>query len=89
MSATVFVQDTEVAPTADNRLTFTVAEAAALLGISATSAWKAVNRNEIPHLRIGNRVLVSRVALLAMIPDGPDSRPAAPVPVPIRSVRRA
>jgi excisionase family DNA binding protein len=46
-----------------DRLTLTVEEAAATLGISRASAYEAVRRGEIPAIRIGRRVLVPRVAL--------------------------
>lgn len=45
------------------RLTMTVEEAAAALGISRAFAYEAVTRNEIPHVRIGRRILVPRAAL--------------------------
>jgi excisionase family DNA binding protein len=45
------------------RLTLTVDEAADALGISRAFAYKAVRRNEIPHVRIGRRILVPRAAL--------------------------
>lgn len=46
-----------------DRLTLTVEEAAATLGVSRASAYEAVRRGEIPAIRIGRRVLVPRVAL--------------------------
>jgi excisionase family DNA binding protein len=52
-----------VITTGPDRLTLTVEEAAATLGISRASAYEAVRRGEIPAIRIGRRVLVSRVAL--------------------------
>ena len=45
------------------RLTLTVEEAAALIGISRAFAYEAVRRGEIPSIRIGRRVLVPRAAL--------------------------
>ena len=45
------------------RLTFTVEETAALLGISRGSAYEAVRRGELPAIRIGHRLLVPVVAL--------------------------
>jgi len=46
-----------------DRLTLTVEEAAASLGISRASAYEAVRRGEIPAIRIGRRILVPRAAL--------------------------
>lgn len=51
-----------VAPVED-RLVFTVEEAAQLLGISRSFAYEAVQRGEIPSMRIGRRVLVPKAAL--------------------------
>jgi excisionase family DNA binding protein len=47
----------------ENRLVFTVEEAAQLLGISRSFAYEAVQRGEIPSMRIGRRILVPKVAL--------------------------
>ena len=52
-----------VITTGPDRLTLTVEEAAATLGISRASAYEGVRRGEIPAIRIGRRVLVPRVAL--------------------------
>ena len=49
------------------RLTITVDEAAARLGLSRNGAYEAVRRGEIPSLRIGRRVLVPRAALERML----------------------
>jgi len=50
--------------------TLTVAEAAALLGISRNHAFKAIRRGDLPALRIGRRVLVPTARLLALLNDG-------------------
>ena len=52
-----------------NCLTYTVTEAAALLGISRTTAYECVRRGEIPSLTLGRRVVISRVVLERML-DG-------------------
>lgn len=49
------------------RLTFTVEEAATLLGISRAFAYEAVRRGEIPSIRIGRRVLVPKAALQRLV----------------------
>ncbi len=51
-----------VAPVED-RLVFTVEEAAQLLGISRSFAYEAVQRGDIPSMRIGRRILVPKAAL--------------------------
>jgi len=48
----------------EDRLTLTVEEAGRLLGIGRNSAYEAAQRGEIPTLRLGRRLLVSREALL-------------------------
>jgi excisionase family DNA binding protein len=53
----------------DDRLTWTIAEAADLLGISRASAYEAAHRGELPVRVIGRRMLVPRVALLRLL-DG-------------------
>jgi excisionase family DNA binding protein len=55
----------------DDRLTWTVAEAAELLSISRASAYEAAHRGELPVRVIGRRMLVPRVALLRLL-DGAD-----------------
>lgn len=52
------------------RATVTVQEAAAILGISRSSAYELVRSGAIPSLRLGHRLVVPREALMAMI-DGP------------------
>jgi excisionase family DNA binding protein len=47
----------------DGRSTFKVPEAAEILGLSVWSAWEAVNRGDIPTVRIGRRCIVPRHAL--------------------------
>lgn len=59
-----------VAPVED-RLVYTVEEAATLLGISRSFAYEAVQKGDIPSMRIGRRILVPKAALerfLATIP---------------------
>jgi excisionase family DNA binding protein len=68
---------TEAPAPADERLTYTLNEAARRLGISRALAYEAANRGELPVCRIGRRVLVPRAALLRLLEDGPsDSRSA-------------
>ncbi len=47
----------------EDRLVYTVEEAAALLAISRSFAYEAVQRGEIPSMRIGKRILVPKAAL--------------------------
>ncbi len=49
------------------RITLTVEEAAALLGISRAHAYELVRRGELPRLRLGRRVVVPRKALEQLV----------------------
>ena len=50
-----------------DRLTWTITEAAQLLGISRATAYEAAHRGELPVRLIGRRMLVPRVALLRLL----------------------
>jgi excisionase family DNA binding protein len=70
----------------DDRLTWTVPEAARLLGISKDSAYEAARRGDLPVRVIGRRMLVPRSALLRLLdeahtPEGqrPHLNPSAQV----------
>ncbi len=65
---------TKDAVSPQSRLTLTVEEVAATLGISRAFAYEAVRRGEIPSIRIGRRVLVPRAALERLI-DGDNALP--------------
>jgi excisionase family DNA binding protein len=45
------------------RLTYSVREAAELLGLSKNSAYQACLKGEIPHLKIGKRILIPKAQL--------------------------
>jgi excisionase family DNA binding protein len=51
----------------NERLVYTVTEAGELLGISRAFAYELVARGELPVIRLGRRLLVPRVALLALV----------------------
>lgn len=50
--------------------TYTVPEAAERLGIGRNQAYEGIKRRDIPHIRIGGRILVPVAALERML-DGP------------------
>jgi excisionase family DNA binding protein len=58
---------------ASDRLTMTVSEAAAMLGISRALAYDLVARGEIPAIRLGHRIVVptKRLRDLVLGGDGP------------------
>jgi len=45
------------------RMTLSVEEAAAMLGISRALAYELIRKGELPRLRLGRRVVVPRRAL--------------------------
>jgi excisionase family DNA binding protein len=50
-------------PLDNPREVLTVQETATTLGISLNSAYEGIRRGEIPHLRIGRRIVVPVAAL--------------------------
>jgi excisionase family DNA binding protein len=54
-------------PTADRRLAISIAEAAELLSISRAFGYELAARGVLPTLRLGRRLVVPRVALLALV----------------------
>jgi excisionase family DNA binding protein len=50
-------------------LACSVPEAARLLGISRAFAYELVARGELPHLRLGRRIVVPRAAIVELV-DG-------------------
>lgn len=52
------------------RLTLSVEEAGRLLGLSRQSAYEAAKRGELPVLKFGRRLVVSRARLMAMLGEG-------------------
>ncbi len=49
------------------RLVYTVSEAAELLGIGRSTAYELVGRGELPTVRLGHRVVVSRPTLTDLL----------------------
>ena len=47
--------------------TFSVTEAAAILGVSRDTVYQCVSTGEIPALRLGRRLLIPRAALARML----------------------
>ena len=58
-------------PRDEDRLTYTLTEAAQRLGISRWLAYEAAHRGELPVCRIGRRMLVPRAALLRLLDEQP------------------
>ena len=50
-----------------NRQTYTVVEAAKILGIGKNKAYEAIAANQIPSIRIGGRIVVPRAALQRLL----------------------
>jgi excisionase family DNA binding protein len=68
--------------TADECQTLTIEEAAARLGIGRTLCYQLIRAGQIPVIRLGRRVLVSRSALDRMLAEAgswqPGGRDATP-----------
>ena len=64
-----------------NRRTFTIQEAATVLGLGRSAAYDAARRGDLPVIRIGHRLLVSRAVLDRLLDGSPPAasqdRPAA------------
>jgi len=58
------------APERAERVTLSVEQTAALLGISRNGTYDAINRGEIPSIRIGRKLLVPRQALERLLAAG-------------------
>ncbi len=63
-----------IEPSDPPRQTYTVEEAGHILGLSRNSSYKAATAGQIPTIRIGNRLLVPKIAidrlLGAVTPEG-------------------
>ncbi len=57
------------------RLTYTVEEAAAILGISRTPAYESIQRGEIPALTFGRRIVIPRTSLEELVGRLPVDKP--------------
>ena len=51
----------------NGKVVLTVNEVAKMLGLSRNSTYEGIRRGEIPHIRIGKRLLIPRVALDGML----------------------
>ena len=51
----------------NDRLVFTITEAAQLLGISRAFAYELAAKGEIPIVRFGRRIVVPKAQLLALL----------------------
>jgi excisionase family DNA binding protein len=49
------------------KLTISVETAGQLLGLSRNSAYQGIKRNEIPHIKIGKRILIPKRAIEKML----------------------
>ena len=49
------------------RLTMTVLEASRLLGLSRNSTYQGILAGEIPHIKVGKRILIPKATLEKML----------------------
>ena len=59
------------------RATLTVEETAVMLGISRNTAFRAVQKGEIPSVRIGRRILIPRDVMLLLLAESSDKQGTA------------
>lgn len=57
--------------------TYTITEAAELLGVGKSAAYEAARRGEIPIIRIGRRMVVPKAALERMLNEPSGAAQAA------------
>lgn len=57
------------------RLCYSVSETASLLGLSKNSVLKGVMMGQIPHLRVGKRILIPRRSLHAWLESAGNGKP--------------
>jgi len=62
-SMEVVVNEGQAVQSEKERLVWTVEEAGRMLGISRAHAYELVARGELPHLRLGRRVVVPKHAI--------------------------
>jgi excisionase family DNA binding protein len=58
---------TEETLVANDRLVFTVAEAAYLINVSRAFAYELVARGELPSIRLGRRIVIPRIGLQKLL----------------------
>lgn len=56
--------------------TVSVSEAARVLGVCEKTAYRAVARGDLPAVKLGRRILVSRRRLAALLDGEPEPEPA-------------
>ena len=62
-----------------DRRTFTVREAAQVLGIGRDATYAAVQAGTIPSIRVGRRIVIPREAIGCILAQGRTLRPATDV----------
>jgi len=63
--------------TGNGKGTYTVVEAARRLGLSRNSVYQAINRGELPFLKIGKRLLIPAIPLERLL-DGTAGQHSGP-----------
>lgn len=63
-----------------NKLTLTVKETAQMLGLSRNSVYQGIATGEIPHIKVGKRILIPRLALERILAEAGSKAAAVDVP---------
>ena len=53
-----------------HRRTYTVDEAAVILGVGRSTMYEAIRRGEVPCVRLGRRIVIPSVALARLLDGG-------------------
>jgi len=53
----------------NERLTYNVAEASKILGLSKNATYQGCLTGQIPHLKVGKRILIPKVCLARMLAE--------------------
>ena len=58
-----------IVKTAEEKLTYSVSEAAEILGIGRSAAYQGIRTGQVPSVKIGKRIIVPKVALQRKLSD--------------------
>lgn len=61
------MSNSDIAAHGEGRLVWTVEEAGRLLGISRAHAYELVARGDLPHVRLGRRVVIPKHAITELL----------------------
>jgi excisionase family DNA binding protein len=66
-ACTTKLKELQMTAATERPMVYTVSETAAMLGISRSHAYDLVTEGQLPHLRLGRRIVVPRHAIEALL----------------------